>query len=267
VEPVIISSKHRFVFVELPRTGCTAVGEELISQYDGERILSKHSTYRDFLRIATDDEKRYFTFSGVRNPLDDAVSHYFTLKTDHHNRFTYPTRRRDRVGNRGAEKYRRTGTNMQGEKPHRRSLGELLDNRRFDYIRRHDADFARFFPRYHWLPCDNWSRLSHADMDFAIRFEHLRRDFAEALGLIGIEMTRLLPVLNKTSGRSRSYEHYYTPDVTARAKRVYGPFIKRWGYGYPPQWDDDGPSRWNNLVYNALAIPSTTYWRYLRTEE
>ena len=264
---MIISSKHEYVFVELPRTGCTAAGKELISQYNGERILSKHSTYKDFLRIASDDEKRYFTFSGVRNPLDDAVSHYFKLKTDHQNRFTDPTRRRYRVGNRGAEKLRRTGTNMQGEKPRRRSLGERLENRRFDYIRRHNADFARFFLRYHWLPYDNWSRLSHADMDFVIRFEHLQRDFAKALALIGIEPTRPLPVLNKTSGRSRSFEQHYTPDVVARAKRVYGPFIKRWGYEYPPQWGDDGPSRWDDLVFNALAIPRTTYWHYLRTEE
>ena len=127
---MIISSKHKYVFVELPRTGCTAVGKELISQYDGERILSKHGTNQDFLRIASDDEKRYFMFSGVRNPLDDAVSYCFKLKTDHHNRFTDSTRRFYRVGNRGAEKFRRTGTNMQGDKPHRRSLSERLDNRR-----------------------------------------------------------------------------------------------------------------------------------------
>ena len=106
---MIISRKHNYVFVEMPRTGCTAVGKELLSQYGGERILRKHSTYPDFLRIATDDEKRYFVFSGVRNPLDDAVSHYFKLKTDHHSRFSDPTRRRYRVGNRGAEKFRRTG--------------------------------------------------------------------------------------------------------------------------------------------------------------
>ena len=104
-------------------------------------------------------------------------------------------------------------------------------------------------------------------MDFVIRFEHLQGDFAKALALIGIEMTRPLPVLNKTSGRSRSYVECYTTDVTQPAKRVYGPFINRWGHEYPPQWDDDGPSQWGDLVFNALAIPRTTYWRYLRTEE
>ena len=30
-------------------------------------------TYRDFLRQATEDEKTYFVFSGIRNPLDVAV--------------------------------------------------------------------------------------------------------------------------------------------------------------------------------------------------
>ena len=125
---MILSQKHGYVFVELPRTGCTAVGKELLSQYDGERILSKHSTYGDFLRIASDDQERYFAFSSIRNPLDDAVSHYFKLKTDHHGRFSDPTRRRLRVGNRGADHYRHTGTNKRGERPTRRSLSASTSN-------------------------------------------------------------------------------------------------------------------------------------------
>ena len=34
---MIISAKHRYVYVELPRTGSTATGNELLSHYDGER--------------------------------------------------------------------------------------------------------------------------------------------------------------------------------------------------------------------------------------
>ena len=156
---------------------------------------------------------------------------------------------------------------MHGDRPRRPSFGERLDNRRFEYIRRHNADFGRFFLRYHWLPYDHLSRLSHADMDFVISVKHVQRDFAKALALVDIEMTRPLPVVIKMSGRSSNYEQYYTPDVIARAKRVYGPFIRRWGYEYPPDWGGDGPSRWDDLMYDALAIPRTTYWRYLRWED
>lgn len=71
--PVIISDRHRYLFVELPRTGSTAVHRELKARYDGTPILTKHATYRDFLKVATENQKRYFVFSSVRNPLDDAV--------------------------------------------------------------------------------------------------------------------------------------------------------------------------------------------------
>lgn len=125
---MIISGEHRYVFVELPRTGSTAIRKELLNQYGGRKILQKHSTYQEFLRTANEEEKRYFVFSGVRNPLDDAVSHYFKLASDHHGRFSDKERRRYRLGNVGADVYRQQGVNGQGQKPRRRSLSEFADN-------------------------------------------------------------------------------------------------------------------------------------------
>ena len=74
---MIISHQHKYLFVELPRTGTTAVSRELRLMYAGTRILRKHSSYQEFLRKASDEEKKYFVFTCIRNPLDDAVSHYF----------------------------------------------------------------------------------------------------------------------------------------------------------------------------------------------
>lgn len=261
---VIISSEHRYVFVELPRTGSTAIRKELVSQYGGRAILDKHSTYRDFLRVADEDEKRYFVFSGVRNPLDDAVSHYFKLKTDHHGRFTDQARRRYRLGNTGADVYRRSGLNRRGERPVRRRLNERLDNRKFDYIHRRDADFADFFRRYHWLPYDNWSRLSHGAIDRVIRFEHLRDDFAAVLDALSLEMKRTLPVMNKTSDKEVDYLRYYTEEIISLAKFVYGPYMRKWGYRFPSEWGDEPPPRWHDWLYEALGVPRSVYWTRLR---
>lgn len=261
---MIIGREHRYVFVELPRTGSTAVAKELLSQYGGERILRKHSTYVDFARIASHDEKQFFVFSSVRNPLDDAVSHFFKLKTDHHGRFSDPVRMQYRVGNKGADAYRATGTNRRGERPRRRTFRERSDNRKYEFVRRRDAEFSEFFLRYHWLPYDNWSRLSHADLDFVIRFENLQEDFAEALDLIGLPMTRPLPVINKTAGKSSDYLRYYTPATVARAKRVYGPYMRRWGYEFPPEWGQVRGPHWEDMVYDLLALPRSVYWKYLR---
>jgi len=60
--------------------------------YEGQPILYKHATYPEFLRVATDDEKTYFAFSTIRNPLDQAVSRFFKLKTDHKGQFSDPQR-------------------------------------------------------------------------------------------------------------------------------------------------------------------------------
>jgi hypothetical protein len=72
---MIISHKHKFLFVELPLTASTAISRELRANYGGEKILFKHATYQDFLRVANTHEREYFVFSGLRNPLDKAVSH------------------------------------------------------------------------------------------------------------------------------------------------------------------------------------------------
>ena len=87
---MIISHTHRYLFVELPRTGSTAISRELVQNYEGAHILWKHATYQDFLKVAKPEEKEYFVFSGIRNPLDDAVSRYFKIMTDHRERFTDP---------------------------------------------------------------------------------------------------------------------------------------------------------------------------------
>ena len=53
---MIISHRHRFVFVELPRTGSSAVRRELRELYDGVPILHKHSTYDEFRRQARSEK-------------------------------------------------------------------------------------------------------------------------------------------------------------------------------------------------------------------
>jgi hypothetical protein len=239
---VIISHRYRYLFVELPRTGSTAIRHELRTFYDGEPILQKHSTYEQFLEQATDDEKKYFVFSGIRNPLDDVVSQYFKLRTDHNRRMTDPAR---------APK----------SKP---LINRLVDRHVFGYLRRTNAEFADYFMRYHWLPYDRWSSLSHDRMDFIIRFENLADDFAEALRLMGIEPRRPLPQVNTTAARSRHFTDYYPPRTWKRARRVFGPFMERWGYELPREWGVGPPSSGERMQYRLFSALATMYWRHLR---
>ena len=239
---MIISHTHRYLFVELPRTGSTAIRRELRDLYDGRPILHKHATYEEFLKVASPDEKQYFVFSGIRNPLDDAVSQYFKLKTDHNQRMSDPSR---------APK----------SKP---LLNRIVDRRVFRYLQREDADFPSYFMRYQVFPYDRWSSLSHHRFDYIIRFEHLADDFAEVLGRIGIESRRGLPQVNTTAARSRDYRDYYPPHTHARARRVFGPFMERWGYAFPPEWGIERTTAADRMQYSIFSFCAGLYWRYLR---
>jgi len=84
---MIISHKYRYLFIEIPLTGAWAIRNELVSYYDGQPILHKHANYLDFKRVATDDERQYWVFATVRDPLDSQVSDVFNYRTDHKGTF------------------------------------------------------------------------------------------------------------------------------------------------------------------------------------
>ena len=238
---MIISHRHRYVFVELPRTGSSAVRRELRELYDGVPILHKHSTYDEFRRQASDDERGYFAFSAIRNPLDDAVSRYFKLKTDHHQRFSDVSRQR-----------------------HRRPLNSLLDTRMYRYIATTDADFSTFFLHFYRMPFDTWASLDHQSFGSVMRFERLADDFDATLRRIGIEPVRPLPWRNATEGKERDLDTVYTPAARRRARRVFGPYMRRWGYEFPPGWDLPAPSPLHELSYLAYSRVARAYWTYIR---
>ena len=67
---MIISHEHNFVFVQVPTTGSTFLGRFFEQEFGGELILDKHSTYTDFLEIATQEQASYRSIIGKRHPLD-----------------------------------------------------------------------------------------------------------------------------------------------------------------------------------------------------
>jgi hypothetical protein len=193
------------------------------------------------LQIASPPEKNYFVFGGIRNPLDDAVSLYLKYRSDHKNKFTDP------------EKLRK-----------RKRLADYVARIKFRFIHENAADFPTYFRRFYKIPYNTWSDLSHRDFDFVIRFEHLQADFARALQLIGIEQQRPLPVVNPTSGKSRDYLAYYTPDIVDRAKRVFGPYMKQWGYDFPANWGETAIPWYHQVEFEFYNLFRGLYWRYLR---
>lgn len=238
---MIISHSHRYVFVEVPRTGSTAVSAELRENYDGHSILRKHASYRDFLRVAAEGERGYFTFSAVRNPLDIAVTRFVRLKDDVQQLYRDPQK-----------------------VAVRNSIASRLERRIHLWVQRTDADFESFLRRWYVLPYDTWTSLDHKRMDAVLRFESLAADFDTTLRQLGVAPVRDLPVRNVTPGRDRDWVSYYTPGAIRRAAWVFGPYMEQWGYSFPASWGDVRVPAWSRLLFRVAHAFRSVYWKYFR---
>ena len=210
---MIISHKHKYLFVEVPSTGSTAISAELTSHYGGEAMLHKHANYTECRKIMGSDVREYFVFSTVRNPLDFIVTDYFRLKGNHKNQYTTPS------------KFERNGGFVTDQ--------QILE---FEYIRKHDVDFARYFHQFQKSIYHNWFLVGHANFDYIMRYERLAQEFESVLKKIGLETVRQLPKVNKTALKNQRFEEVYTPDTFEGAYEYYGPFMHQWGYEFPKSW-------------------------------
>jgi hypothetical protein len=233
---VIISDTHRYLFIEQPHTACSAIRAELRELYGGEPMLEKHSTYADFLRVATAAQKRYFVFSGIRNPLDEAVSLYFKYRTDHHRQYS-----------RMLSKQTLSATQRAA----------------FMLVVEEDADFGHYLRRVYKRPFDNDTMIYHTRMDQIIRFEHLQGDFTRTLARLGLEQVRPLPMVNQTAERG-PYLDYYPRDLRSHAAKIFGPFMQKWGYGLPEDWVGVTIPRAAVIDFRLRGILRYVDRRYLR---
>ena len=234
---MIISHKHRYLFVEIPYTASTAISAELRENYAGEAILHKHAHLHEFMVQATPEEKGYFVIAGVRNPLDSAVSVYFKQKTDHQSFFTDPSFRQSQGGH--VSDY-------------------ALE--RYAYIRDHPDDFAGYLRKFYRIPYDSYGSVEPGEYDFVIRFEHLQDDFARLLESLNIEQVRPLPLRNKTGERADDCYAYYTPDTWEHVRRIFGPFLQQWEYRLPS--DDQHVPASSQAMFRVLRGYRRRYvWR------
>ena len=234
---MVISHKHRYLFIEIPLTASWAIHHELCQHYAGQPILHKHASYPEFQRRATADEKSYFVFATVRHPLDALVSGFLKYKTDHQGVFS--------------------------------NADESLDAKVIDYAdvafykqaRQSDVTFESTFlaPRIWERPYSEMIELSSDRLDFVIRYEHLQEGFTQVLDLLGIEQARPVPIVNKTDKKKASWESYYTPPMIEKAKKKCGPFMQKWDYAFPPDWGEYQISVMKKLEFRLVNMMKKIY--------
>ncbi|MBK8582076.1 MAG: sulfotransferase family 2 domain-containing protein [Flavobacteriales bacterium] len=245
---MVISDKHRFVFVNLPQTASTAISRELVDQYEAREFCFKHALWRtDYMKAANAEQKKYRVISGLRNPMDITVSTYFKVKSDHEDRYSNAQANKIKHG------FLRKHIMLWWNK---RSAAEIIGKKQ---------DFSTWFMRNHKMPYASWSILDHKRFDKVVRYEHLQEDFADALKKLGVEQTRPLPVGNKTAKEGKHFSDYFDTDASKRrAKFVFGPYMKEFGYTFPPEWDHIAMPASAPMAYSTLNVLRKIFWLYLR---
>ena len=231
---MVISHTYRYVFIEIPLTASWAIRHELCKYYEGEPILHKHATYPEFLQAASPQERNYFAFATVRHPLDEAVSRYFKLKTDHSSAFSDPA---------ALEKLQIDESDLP----------------KYRFIQETHADFEAYFSRFHRHPFIGMIDLSAPYLDAVIHYETLQADFADLLVGLGIRQVRPVPLVNKTAGRGADWQSYYTPAMVEQARRSIGPFMRWWGYRFPAEWGQCTLRQRDELAYRLLSVGQRQY--------
>jgi hypothetical protein len=234
---MVISDRHRYVFIEVPQTASSALAAELLENYAGRRIFRKHTDYMKFHRSASPEERNYSVLATVRNPLDIVVSKYIKARDDH----------RDSYG----------ATQVENAPLWHRFRPEA---REFAFISRHGSNFDLYLRRFYRHVYNNRACLLPEGAQ-VLRYERLNEDFTVWLKSIGLDLVRPLPYRHVTEGRGRDYSEWYPPDLRKHALGVFGPYMQRWGYAFPPDWPKREPSRARKILFRADTLFRRFYFR------
>jgi hypothetical protein len=242
---MIISHLYKYLFIEIPRTGTTAISKELIDMYNGEHVLHKHATYSEFKRSDVKITDDYFIFSSKRNPLDRCVSEYLKYKYNHNDALGKYS---GRVANAGLNplKYFRAKYFL----------------KRVQFAQKEGTEFSDYYLNFFNKSYCDFGFTDHPECDFVIKFESLTDDFQEALIKMGVEPKRTLPHVNKTKNKEKVFWDYYTDEIlshTVRNKKIY---FQISNYSFPDNWPKQNISLIDWLRFYYYNLPKIIYWKY-----
>jgi hypothetical protein len=219
---MLLSLKHRFLFVHIAKTGGTSVRAALqglrwrdpwvwpmilcsrLSHLSGHRIATKLPRHAKVVAakevLPREFFEELFKFAFVRNPWDLQVSSF------HHIRRERP---QYLGGHRDFDSFLRW--KLDPERPYQYHLDTSMELQT-DYL----VDLH-----------------GQVVVDFIGRYERLREDFAESCRRIGIREPTL-PHQRRANDRSKDYRGYYTEETAEMVARHFAPDIEMLGYAFDP---------------------------------
>ena len=192
----MISDKHKFIFIHIPKCGGNSIGS---SHYTGFGHNLRQKNFKYF----KDTERKHtaqFTFTFVRNPWDRLVSSYFYLKNG---------------GNCKEDK-----TDFENFFIHYSSFEDMLLNWNDIFYNQ-----IHFKPQWEWI-CDDDENII---VDYVGRVENFQEDFNIVCDKIGIPRQQL-PHKNKS--KHKYYTEYYDDETKQIVAEKYAKDIEYFGYEF-----------------------------------
>lgn len=219
---MIISWKHKYIFVAIHHTASTVIEEELCRYYDGVRARHKHS-----LPVFLPASVRGFkVIGGVRNPVTDIIAQFNKYATDHRGIYS---------------------AQISGEAEH-----QFMTQRArvmFQKIQAGEMSLDDFIAEAGRMPYVPRVELNRSVYSYVYRMEDLRSEFSKIIAHCGLELVRDLPAGNPTS-------YVTSRDDTDRYLRspVFRPAAVRYGY-----LEDRVPFS-ERTAYGAARAAKTSVW-------
>ncbi|WP_347100789.1 sulfotransferase family 2 domain-containing protein [Sagittula stellata] len=232
---MILSHKHKFIFICNGKTGTTSIEKQLMQYQEGAEYevtrsglyVGRHiPAFEMKNQLSPEVWNSYYKFGFVRNPYDWFVSVYFW------NMLPGPWTKSWKYFVKSPAKW--VQARMKERKHAPSGENGKLSVRDVDAcreaIRRFRAwEGARDMLQYYHLYDLNGTQL----MDKIGKFENLEQDFDEICQVIGIPT----PALEKNNAtKHKSHTAYYTDETKAHVKEVWKKDFEGFGYDSDPDW-------------------------------
>lgn len=81
----IICREHRILYIQVPGTGCSVVGQLLVDEFDGQELGRKRNDVSEIVRkglCSPDEMREYLVLANIRKPFDRLVTYYQRFRGD-----------------------------------------------------------------------------------------------------------------------------------------------------------------------------------------
>jgi hypothetical protein len=217
------------LFIQAPRTGCTAIARLLKDRFGGEqfppadivdaegyfKVPRKHCSVPQLVEqglLPPDYASELVVFVTVRNPYDSLASLYVKKRKTYQSLLADPTSWIYKV------------------KGYVEDMEFCRTHSFEDWLEKHYSvsPLDKLLGRGRRSLYGRYTRGVHK----VLRFERLQEDFEAVMRDVGVTGDVTIPSVNATPERKASYQTYYTPSARRLVEYVFKTDLEQYGYGF-----------------------------------